>query len=197
MARVAHNRRRQPAGRLWHRGAALLLALALLVSPAAAGDFYDRGKLDTLFDQLRHAPSFEAADTISGQIWALWTAPDDPELAARLDSVMVARGRMDFGGAIALLDKLLVDYPDYSEGWNQRATLYYMLGNYTASLADIDQVLVLEPRHFGALAGRVMIHLAQGNRELALREMIKALQVHPFLRERQLFPELQRNVTQI
>ena len=75
------------------------------------------------------------------------------------------RARLD------LLNALVDRLPDYAEGWNQRATVYYMLGNYEASLADIDKVLEFEPRHFGALSGRCMIYLAQGKRALAIKDM--------------------------
>ena len=87
--------------------------------------------------------------------------------------------------------------PTYAEGWNQRATLYYLIDDYEASLADIDKVLEFEPRHFGALSGRVLIYLAQGKRSEALRDMATALAIHPFLSERQLFPELKEDMIRI
>jgi tetratricopeptide (TPR) repeat protein len=91
----------------------------------------------------------------------------------------------------------VTDYPDYAEGWNQRATLYYMLDNLEASLADIDKVLAIEPRHYGALAGRVLIYLKQGKHDEALRDMRAALALHPYLNERRLFPELAEDVTHV
>jgi hypothetical protein len=72
-----------------------------------------------------------------------------------------------------------------------------MLDNFEASLADIDKVLEFEPRHFGALSGQALIYLAMGKRPLALKAMAAALAVHPFLNERQLFPELMQDVTRI
>ena len=86
----------------------------------------------------------------------------------------------------------MVDYPDYAEGWNQRATIQYMMGNLDLSIADCAKVLELEPRHFGALSGRSLMYLQQGKRALALKDMAAAIAVHPFLNERQLFPELDR-----
>jgi tetratricopeptide (TPR) repeat protein len=99
--------------------------------------------------------------------------------------------------ALTLLSAIVKDYPDYSEGWNQRATLYYMLGDYAASLADIGKTLELEPRHFGALSGRVVIELKQGNRAAALKDMIAALAIDPYLETRSLFPELAPNSTNV
>ena len=95
------------------------------------------------------------------------------------------------------LDALIEDYPTYAEAWNQRATTYYMMQNFEASLADIDKTLELEPRHFGALSGQSLILLAQGKRDQALKAIIAALAIHPFLSERGLFPELAREVTRI
>jgi tetratricopeptide (TPR) repeat protein len=103
----------------------------------------------------------------------------------------------DIGSTISLLDKLVVDYPTYAEGWNQRATMRYLANDFEGSLADIEKVLEFEPRHFGALSGRVLIYLAQGKRAEALREMATALTIHPFLTERRLFPELQQEMVRI
>ena len=88
-------------------------------------------------------------------------------------------------------------YYEYVKHEQQRATLYYAIGNYEASIADCGHVLALEPRHFGALSGRALIYLTLGKRALALKDMAAALAVHPFLVERQLFPELNRQITRI
>lgn len=177
--------------------AAMCMAAALLLAPAAAGEAEDRAALDQLFAQLRLAPDAEAARRIDRQIWMLWTTPSDPELAGRMNDVLEARRAGDIASAIDMLDTLVADYPDYAEGWNQRATLLYLVDDLEASLADIDRVLALEPRHFGALSGRALIYLQQGKRALALRDMVDALALHPFLSERRLFPELRQDVTRI
>jgi tetratricopeptide (TPR) repeat protein len=168
----------------------LLLAL-LAAAPAMADEAADHKALDLLFAQLQKAPDAEAAHEIDQRIWVLWTSPSDPDLAARMADVLEARGMFDLKRALDLLTALVADYPTYAEGWNQRATIYYMLGNYEASLADIDKVLEFEPRHFGALSGRAMIHLAQDKRALAIKDIQEALRYHPFLSEKQLFPELE------
>jgi tetratricopeptide (TPR) repeat protein len=172
----------------------LLLALAL---PAVAGEAEDKAALDRLFAQLRVAPDAATAHEIDQQIWALWTTPSDPVLAGRIGEALVARNLGDIDGAIRLLDRLVVDYPDYAEGWNQRATLYYVMGDFERSIADCGKVLALEPRHFGALSGRALMYLQQGKRALALKDMAAAVAVHPFLNERALFPELGEPMTQI
>jgi tetratricopeptide (TPR) repeat protein len=72
-------------------------------------------------------------------------------------------------------------HPDYIEGWNQRATLHYLQNDYQSSLEDIEQVLVREPRHFGALAGLGMIMQELGDDKRALEAFRKALAVNPYL----------------
>lgn len=175
--------------------AALLLVFFTL--PALADDAAQREMIDRLFGQLRVAPNAEAAHEIDRQIWTLWQTPTDPVLAERMREALSARAMGDVTGAIALLDTLVADYPDYAEAWNQRATLYYMIGDLEASIADCGKVLELEPRHFGALSGRAVIYLQLGQRALALRDMAAALAIHPFLSERRLFPELGAPMTHV
>ncbi|HEY9010569.1 MAG TPA: tetratricopeptide repeat protein [Devosia sp.] len=174
---------------------ALLFSLFLLF-PITADDAADQqAALDRLFAQLHDATDAPSANAISNQIWAIWTTPADPSLASRMRDVMEARAMLDLQTGIDLLDAIIVDYPEYAEGWNQRATLYYMLGDYEASIADCAKVLELEPRHYGALSGRALMYLQMGKRSLALRDMKAALELHPFLAEKQLFPELAQEIT--
>ncbi|MBK8085644.1 MAG: tetratricopeptide repeat protein [Devosia sp.] len=178
-------------------GLVQVLVLALGIGWAQAGEAEDQAALDRLFAQLRVASDAAAAHAIDQQIWMLWTSPSDPTLAGRMREVLAARGIGDLTGGIRLLDELVTDYPDYAEAWNQRATLYYMVGRYDDSIADCARVLALEPRHFGALSGRSLMYLQQGRRDLALKDMATAVAIHPYLSERQLFPELGEPATRI
>jgi tetratricopeptide (TPR) repeat protein len=175
---------------------ALLLAFALIL-PAHADDAADKKAIDTLFAQLKAASDPASAAPIVNQIWLRWLTPSDPVLAARMRVVIAAREAGASAAAIELLNKLVADFPDYAEGWNQRATIHYLMRDFDASLKDIDKTLVLEPRHFGALSGRAMIYLSQNKRALALKAMIAALAINPFLAERKLFPELMQDITRI
>ncbi len=169
----------------------------LLAAPVLADEAKDKAALDQLFAELRLAPDAQTAHRIDQKIWIYWTTPSDPMLALRMADVLEARRAGDIPAAIELADSLIEDYPTYAEGWNQRATLNFMVGNLEASLADIDKVLQFEPRHFGALSGRALIYLQQDKRALAIKDMAAALELHPFLSERQLFPELLQDVTRI
>lgn len=180
-----------------HRVALVLAAVILLATAAFADEARDRARLDELFSELKVASDAGTAAKITTEIWGIWTNPSDPALAQRMLEIVAIRGMGDVPEVMARLDQLVEDYPTYAEGWNQRATMRYLINDFEGSLADIEKVLEFEPRHFGALAGRVLIYLAQGKRSEALREMATALTIHPFLNERRLFPELQQDMVRI
>lgn len=177
-----------------HLAIAVIL-LALAPAPAAFAQTYQRSaaesaSLDTLFASLSASTSEADARAIADRIWRIWTEPDDAALAARFAEIISAAGFAGPGSQMPLINALVADYPDYSEAWNLRATANFMRGDYEASLADVDKTLELEPRHFGALSGRALILHNQGKREEALAAIREALEIHPFLPERTLFPEL-------
>ena len=95
--------------------------------------------------------------------------------------------------ALKLLDAVVRLRPDYIEGWNRRATLHYLKNDYTHSLEDIQQVLIREPRHFGALAGLGMIMQDIGDERRALEAFRRALAVNPHLEK---VPELVKTLTE-
>lgn len=167
------------------------LAFAAPIPASMAQTEHESLALDALFAQLKSAPDETAARAITDQIWIYWTTPSDPALAARMADVLMLRQQADFPAVIAALDEIIAEYPTYAEAWNQRATVYYLLSNYDQSMADIGKVLEFEPRHFGALVGRAVMYKSQGKDDLALKDMLAALAIHPFLAERAFFPELE------
>ncbi|MHA6296864.1 tetratricopeptide repeat protein [Devosia sp. CAU 1758] len=171
------------------------LLLALVPAPPAYAQTYTRSaaesaELDALFARLSSATDEPTARAIATDIWTVWTQPDDPVVAARVAQIMSAGGLAGPASQLPLIDALVADFPDYAEGWNLRATAHFLNGAYDKSLADIDETLKREPRHFGALAGRALIYHTQGKHEHAIEAVKKALDIHPFLPERALFPEL-------
>ena len=176
---------------------AALIATLKFCAPGFADAASDRVQLDKLLDQLQVAPDAATANGLVQQIWRIWMVPPDPELAGKMAAVLADETANDLPGALGILGKTVVDYPAYAEGWNQRATIEYQMQDFTGSLADIDKVLALEPRHFGALSGKVLVYLALGNRPLALKAMFAAMKVNPFGGEKELFPELSQPDTQI
>lgn len=169
-------------------GPALILPVVNL--PAMAQSATENAALDALFAQLRLAQDPASAQAITNQIWVYWTTPADPMLAGHMRDVLALRQRADLPAAITLLNQIVAEYPDYAEAWNQRATIHYLLRDFDSSMADIDKVLALEPRHFGALVGRAVMYRQQGEDDLAIADMVAALAIHPFLVERAMFPEL-------
>ncbi|MGB8316304.1 MAG: tetratricopeptide repeat protein [Aestuariivirga sp.] len=135
--------------------------------------------LDRLFASLRTTSDEEAAKATEQKIWELWSRSDSPTAEVLLRQAVVAMGVSENNASLAILDRIVAAYPDYAEAWNKRATLQFVLGNYDASLADIDRVLDLEPRHFGALAGRGMILQAQQKWGAALDAYREALRMNP------------------
>ncbi|MEK9279662.1 MULTISPECIES: tetratricopeptide repeat protein [unclassified Bradyrhizobium] len=142
----------------------------------------DRGKnLDFLFGALKAAPDDVSAKHVEARIWAIWLQTPSDTAALLMTRAKAAVDAQKIDVAIKLLDAVIKLRPDYIEAWNRRATLYYMQNDYGRSLADIQQVLMREPRHFGALAGLGMIMQEIGDEKRALDAYRKALAINPHL----------------
>ena len=142
----------------------------------------DRTKnLDFLFGALKAAPDEASAKHVEARIWAMWLQTPSDTAALLMARAKTAAEAQKIEIAIKLLDSVIKLRPDYIEAWNRRATLYYMQNDYGRSLADIQQVLIREPRHFGALAGLGMIMQEVGDEKRALDAYRKALAVNPHL----------------
>jgi tetratricopeptide (TPR) repeat protein len=139
-----------------------------------------------LFDALAAATSAEEASTIVEQIWLFWFRAPNAEAGALMSEAMERRKVYDFAGAVAILDKLVALAPDWAEAWNQRATIRFLMEDFDGSLADIEHVLQLEPKHFGALSGEVLILMRFGRFDTAQSVLRKAVEINPFLAERAL-----------
>jgi tetratricopeptide (TPR) repeat protein len=137
--------------------------------------------LDFLFGALKVAPDTESAKAVEARIWAIWSQTPSDTATLLMGRVKTAMDRKEPDVAIKLLDAIIKLRPDYIEAWNRRATLYYLQNDYGKSLADIQQVLIREPRHFGALAGLGMIMQDLGDDKRALDAFRKALAVNPHL----------------
>lgn len=112
-------------------------------------------------------------------LWLLWSRSGDPAIDA-----LMAKGSEEMQAdrlqeAIRTFSEVIRRKPDFAEGWNKRATAYYLASEYQLSLADCDEVLKRNPQHFGALSGAGQIHFALENYELALVWFRRALEVNP------------------
>ena len=137
--------------------------------------------LDFLFGALKVAPDETSAKHVEARIWAQWLQTPSDTAALLMMRAKTAMDAQQMDIALKLLDAVVKLRPDYVEGWNRRATLYYLQNDYAHSLQDIEQVLVREPRHFGALAGLGMIMQDLGDEKRALDAFRKALAVNPHL----------------
>ncbi len=137
--------------------------------------------IDTLFDALKIAPDAESAKAIEDRIWAVWMVSGSDTCNLLMARVKAAADDKDLDLAIQLLDAVIALKPDYTEGWNRRATLYYMKKDFGHALADIHEVLLLEPRHFGALSGLGLILQEIGDEKHALAAYRRALAIDPHL----------------
>jgi tetratricopeptide (TPR) repeat protein len=112
-------------------------------------------------------------------LWIVWSRSGKPEV----DKLFVQGldemngGRLDDG--IATFSRVIELAPEFAEGWNKRATLYFLAGDYRRSLADCDEVMKRNPAHFGALAGYGQIYLRLDQPEQALEYFKRALAVNP------------------
>src|SRR5258708_27686320 len=137
--------------------------------------------LDFLFGALKAAPDEASAKHVEARIWAIWMQTPSDTAALLMIRAKAAIDAQQADVALKLLDAVIKLRPDYTEAWNRRATLYYLKNDYTRSLADIQQVLAREPRHFGALAGLGMIMQEIGDDKRALEAFRKALAGNPYL----------------
>jgi len=99
-------------------------------------------------------------------------------------------GNYDY--ALKVFDNILVTDPKWSEAWNKRATVFFLMSQFTNSLNDIDKVLSIEPRHFGALSGQARIFIKLKKYEKAIESIERALEFYPSFRSRELIPEIER-----
>jgi tetratricopeptide (TPR) repeat protein len=148
--------------------------------------------LDTLFSALKIAPDEASAKAIEERIWALWLISGSDTCNLLMARAKAATDAKDYDLALKLLDAIVAIKPDYVEGWNRRATIYYLKDDYAHAIADIGKVLTLEPRHFGALSGLGQMLQEIGDNKDALEAYRKALVIDPHLEH---IPELVKTLT--
>lgn len=158
-----------------------LLFLALMSGANPAHSDQTDPRLAQLFALLGDARSAGEARQLEQEIWEIWFESKSPNA---VDSLNQARGVAQAGAvsaALEMFNKLVEDYPDFAEGWNQRAIVRYLSGDVAGSLDDIERALALEPRHFGALSGRGQCYISQKRYREALNAFEEALNINPWI----------------
>lgn len=152
--------------------------VAGLARPAALSAQDRQGQLDALFAQLLTADDSNWK-ALEDEIWALWARSGSASMDLLLKRGQDALEAGDLNRAIDHLSALTDHAPNFAEGWNARATAFYMAGELGLSLDDIARTLALEPRHFGALSGLGLILEELGEETRALEAYQHALAIHP------------------
>ena len=160
-----------------------ILSIIILFLSTTTLSANDRNvELDKLFLELKkNIPSLSSG--IAQQIWMLWsTHPTDQKLTSLLDEGSRLVQDQQLTRAIDVFTEAIELDPNWAEAWNKRATVLYMLGEYQKSQDDIDKVLELEERHFGALAGQGLVNIQLKNYEKAIRSYEQAQEIYPAMR---------------
>lgn len=161
----------------------ILTLVSWLAGSAAGGANADQKdpRLDALFADLKKVSGYLQGRTIEQQIWSIWLAAGEPDIDKLMGEGVEAMAAQDFKTALADFTKIVELAPEFAEGWNKRATVRYLIGDFEGSLADVDMTLALEPRHFGALSGLGLINTALERDEEAIVAFEQALAVNPHM----------------
>ena len=136
-------------------------------------------QLNELFNKLK-IKNVVLVSEIEQKIWKIWsTHPTDQFLTTRLAEGSKLVRNNQLVRAVDIFTEVIEKDPTWAEAWNKRATVLYLLGDYQSSQNDIDKVLKLEKRHFGALAGQGLVNIKLENYEKAIKSYEKAQEIHP------------------
>ena len=157
-----------------------IIILCFLTSTLSANDRDE--ELDNLFLELKkNNPT--VSKNIEQKIWTLWsTHPTDDKLTSILNEGSLLMQDQKLFKAISVFTEAIEIDPNWAEAWNKRATVYYMIGEFEKSQNDIDKVLNLEKRHFGALAGQGLVNIQLKNYEKAILSYQMAEKIYPSMR---------------
>ena len=139
-------------------------------------------KLNQLFIELKVNQSNDAF-IVEQEIWKLWsTHPTDIKLTARLEEGAQFVRTQQLSKAIEIFTEVIKLDQNWAEAWNKRATVFYMMGKFKQSQEDIDKVLALEARHFGALAGQGLVNIQLKNYEKAILSYQQVKEIYPSMK---------------
>ncbi len=156
------------------------MSVILFFSAASALFSQSNDELEVLLDELALAESSNDAILIRKQIWSLWLdGYSDQKNKQKIDFALKLFNSGDLEKADRAFSEIIKLEPGYVEGWNKRATLKFLLGDFNRSLLDIQEVLKRQPRHFGAISGSGLIHMHNKNFKDAYNSYKKLSQIDP------------------
>jgi tetratricopeptide (TPR) repeat protein len=147
--------------------------------------------LDDLFGRLQRATNQGEAQALALSIERIWFQTRSDTASLLMQRAVQSIQASHYPLALSLLDKIVMLEPRWAEAWNQRATARFLANDSEGAMADIDQVMKLEPRHFGALAGMGAILQRSGLDRQALRIYSQSLSLYPMQ------PDLQKAVEKL
>ena len=157
----------------------VIILFLLSLSPAFSSE-NQKIELNKLFSELKKINNSSEAKIIENKIWKLWTThPSEQSLTNLLAKGSSYMSKDKLTSAHNVFSKAIELDPNWAEAWNKRATVLYLMGNYELSQKDIDVVLNLEKRHFGALSGQGLVQTALQNYEKAIESYIEAHKIYP------------------
>ena len=136
-------------------------------------------RLDDLFEILFKTESDIKINEVTSSIWEIWHETNDLSIEADFYRGLESMRTGDLLMAVAFFTRVINKNPNFAEGWNKRATVYYLLGKFDASMMDIHETLKLEPRHFGAMDGMglIFIHFQQFDKAIGIYDQM--LEIFP------------------
>ena len=157
-----------------------IVSISLLFASKIALADQNDPRLNNLFKKLNETENQDEIRDLISDIWNIWYEVDDPKVIEYFEKGIQAMNIRNYPLAIRFFNNLIEEDPNFAEGWNKRATAYFMMGDFDKSMLDIVKTLELEPRHFGALDGMSLIFIHQGQFQEALKVYDKMLELFPF-----------------
>jgi tetratricopeptide (TPR) repeat protein len=133
----------------------------------------------TLLVKALRDPDEDTRDHVEQALWRIWARSGDPEVDRLYQTGIEQMNAGDLQQSIVTFTRIIELKPDFAEGWNKRATLYFLAGELRKSLADCDEVMKRNPYHFGALSGYALIYIRLEYYDRALEYSRRALEVNP------------------
>ena len=155
----------------------LILVFIFLTLPVKSDQLDSR--LTNLFQQLYNSIDESQSNLIMENIWDIWHDTNDIEIETDFNKGVESLRIGDYNMAIYFLTRVIEKNPNFSEAWNKRATVYYMMGDFDKSMYDINKTLKLEPRHFGAMDGMGLIFMNMKQYDKALKIYDQMLKIFP------------------
>ena len=158
----------------------LSIVVFLFITATTVSADQNDPRLNNLFKKLNQTENQEEIRDLIANIWDIWYEVDDPKVIEYFEKGIQAIRIRNYPLAIRFFNNLIEEDPNFAEGWNKRATVHFMMGNFDQSMQDIIKTLELEPRHFGALDGMGLIFIHQGQFQQAIDVYDKMLEIFPF-----------------